>query len=251
MAGGLAKQGMIPVVAIYSTFLQRAYDMILQDISMLGLHVVLAVDRAGLVGEDGETHHGVFDVGFLRQAPNMKLLCPASLSELSHMLTWAVEKQNGPVAIRYPRGTEGSYKDSAFIDENTNLVCHREGKDCVILTYGSLLDNALQAADILHSQGVEATVLRLLCLSQIPGEEIAAYANGHNRIVVAEEVCENSGIKESVAWELAKLGDFRVEGLDLGHRYVTHGAMNQLHDHYGLSGERIAKFIMEAFKSEN
>ena len=100
MAGGLAKQGMVPVVALYSTFLQRAYDMILQDIAMLKLHCVIAVDRAGLVGDDGETHHGVFDVGFLRQAPGLCLLAPGSLKELEAMLTWAVEKQTGPAAIR-------------------------------------------------------------------------------------------------------------------------------------------------------
>ena len=112
MAGGLAKQGMVPVAAIYSTFLQRSYDMILQDVSMLKLHVVLAVDRAGLVGEDGETHHGAFDVGFLRQAPDMKILSPASLAELREMLIWAVEGQKGPVAVRYPRGGDRGYSDS-------------------------------------------------------------------------------------------------------------------------------------------
>ena len=104
MAGGLAKQGMVPVVALYSTFLQRSYDMIMQDIAMLHLHVVLAVDRAGLVGEDGETHHGIYDVGFLRHAPGMTVLCPASLEEQKAMLRWAVQDYNGPVAIRYPRG---------------------------------------------------------------------------------------------------------------------------------------------------
>ena len=251
MAGGLAKQGMIPVVAIYSTFLQRAYDMILQDICMLDLHVVFAVDRAGLVGEDGETHHGVFDVGFLRQAPNLKILCPGSQLELSHMLTWAVEKQNGPVAIRYPRGADGSYKESAFMDGDSRLACHRQGKDVVILTYGSLLDNALQAAEILHEQGVEAAVLRLLSLSHIPTEEIAGFMQENSRLVVVEDACENSGIKERLSWELTKMGQYQVDGLDLGHRYVTHGSIKQLHDHYGLSGEQIAKYIMEGVQSEN
>ena len=104
MAGGLAKQGMTPVVAIYSTFLQRSFDQLIQDIAMLNLHVVFAVDRAGLVGEDGETHHGVFDVGYLRQIPNMTVLCPANCAELADMLTWAVQEGSGPIAIRYPRG---------------------------------------------------------------------------------------------------------------------------------------------------
>jgi 1-deoxy-D-xylulose-5-phosphate synthase len=100
MAGGLAKQGMIPVVAIYSTFLQRSFDQIMQDIALQQLHVVLAVDRAGMVGEDGPTHHGVFDVGFLRQVPGMKILAPASLLEQQKMLRWAVEEYHGPVAVR-------------------------------------------------------------------------------------------------------------------------------------------------------
>ena len=106
MAGGLAKQGMIPIVALYSTFLQRGYDQIMQDICMLRLHVILAVDRAGLVGDDGPTHHGVFDVGFLRQMPGMLLLNPVSFAEQQDMLRWAVSEYDGPVAIRYPRGSE-------------------------------------------------------------------------------------------------------------------------------------------------
>ena len=108
MAGGLAKQGMIPVLALYSTFLQRGYDQIMQDIALLQLHVVLAIDRAGVVGDDGPTHPGVFDIGFLRQVPGMRILNPVSLAEQQDMLRWAVEECTGPVAIRYPRGTEGS-----------------------------------------------------------------------------------------------------------------------------------------------
>ena len=106
MAGGLAKGGMIPVVALYSTFLQRGYDQIMQDIALMQLHVVLAIDRAGLVGDDGPTHHGVFDVGFLRQIPGIRILTPVSLAEQRDMLRWAVEDYNGPVAVRYPRGGE-------------------------------------------------------------------------------------------------------------------------------------------------
>ncbi len=139
MAGGLAKQGMVPVVALYSTFLQRSYDMILQDICMLGLHVVFAVDRAGLVGEDGETHHGVFDVGFLRQAPGMTVLCPVSTTELRDMLIWAIFDHDGPVAIRYPRGTDRGYSMSSWeqradIAKNGFLTCHRQGSDVALVT---------------------------------------------------------------------------------------------------------------------
>jgi 1-deoxy-D-xylulose-5-phosphate synthase len=129
MAGGLAKQGMKPVVALYSTFLQRAYDMILQDICMLNLPVVLAIDRAGLVGEDGETHHGIYDVGFLRHAPGMRILCPASMLECSQMVRWAVTHAKGPVAIRYPRGGNGNYTQSNWGVGKEQICVHRTGKD--------------------------------------------------------------------------------------------------------------------------
>ena len=249
MAGGLAKQGMTPVVAVYSTFLQRGYDQILQDIALLHLHVVLAVDRAGLVGDDGPTHHGVFDVGFLRQVPGMLVLAPASLKEQQDMLRWAVETYDGPVAIRYPRGTEGSYRDSAWqpgAEANGQLCCHRRGCDVTLVTYGSMLDNVLEAAEILSRQGVEATVLRLLTLSALPAEEILAEMSENRRIVVAEEVCTGSGIREALAWEVRKrCPECRVDGVDLGAEFVTHGSVKELYRHYGLDGEAIAKFTRE------
>jgi deoxyxylulose-5-phosphate synthase len=139
MAGGLAKQGMIPVVAIYSTFLQRSYDMILQDVALLKLPVIFAVDRAGLVGEDGETHHGVFDVGFLRHVPGMRILCPASTAELREMLTWAVQNGGGPIAIRYPRGGNKGYQLSAW-DGTGTPVLHKTGDRVALLAYGTMID---------------------------------------------------------------------------------------------------------------
>ncbi len=251
MAGGLAKQGAIPVVALYSTFLQRAYDMILQDICMLKLHAVFAVDRAGLVGEDGETHHGIYDVGFLRHAPNMTVLAPASCKELEEMLTWAVEKQSGPVAIRYPRGGDRSYTDSAWDVENP-VVCHRQGKDVTLITYGVLLDNVMAAAEALSRQGVEATVLRLTSLSPLPAEQIAALLPEGRHVVVAEEVSARCGIGQELAYELGKISpNHHVSGIDLGSRYVCHGAVNTLYDHYGLSPEAIKTFVLEVQHSEN
>ena len=106
-AAGMAKQGLVPVLAVYSSFLQRGYDMLLHDVALSGLHVVLGVDRAGLVGADGETHHGCFDVMYLSQVPDMKVFCPASFAELRTMLRRAVQEETGPVAVRYPRGGGG------------------------------------------------------------------------------------------------------------------------------------------------
>ncbi len=251
MAGGLAKQGAIPVVALYSTFLQRAYDMILQDICMLKLHVVFAVDRAGLVGEDGETHHGIFDVGFLRHAPGLTLLAPASCLELQEMLTWAVEKQNGPVAIRYPRGGNRGYTASAWDTENF-VISHRSGNDVTLITYGTLLDNTMQAAELLAQQGIEATVLRLTSLSPLPVKQIVSLLPKSRHVIVLEEISGNCGICQELAYALQELQlGYTVSGVDFGIRYITHGAMDTLYAHYGLSPNAIKDFTTEVLGGEN
>ena len=247
MAGGLAKQGMVPVVALYSTFLQRGYDQIMQDIGLLQLHVVLAIDRAGIVGDDGPTHHGVFDIGFLRQVPGMRILNPVSMAEQQDMLRWAVEAYNGPVAIRYPRGTEGSYAASDWQGLDHDLVkCHRSGKDVTLITYGSMLENVIAAAEELSHQGIEATVLRLLTVSELPTAEITKKLSENHKIIVVEEVCRGSGIREALAWELNKLSsDCRIDGMDLGRDFVPHGAQKELYKHCGLDASSIAAYTKE------
>ena len=251
MAGGLAKQGMVPVVALYSTFLQRAYDQIIQDIAMLHLHVVLAIDRAGLVGDDGPTHHGVFDVGFLRQVPGMKILCPSSLTEQQEMLRWAVEEYDGPVAIRYPRGTEGSCTEFTW-DASSYVQRHRTGKDFTFVTYGSMLDNVLNAAELLARQGVEATVLRLQEVSDLHIREILENLSEKRTIVVVEEVCTGSGIRETISWEIQKLcPECVIHGLDLGPDFVPHGNQKLLYKHCGLDAESIARYVKEVLLREN
>ena len=251
MAGGLAKQGTIPVIALYSTFLQRSYDMILQDVCMLGLHVVLAVDRAGLVGEDGETHHGVFDVGFLRQAPGMQILCPASTAELRKMLRWAVTEQSGPVAIRYPRGGNGDYADSAWNAEATAVV-HKEGKDCAIVTYGTLVNNALAAANGLSEQGFDVSVIRLTSVKPLPIDALSEILAETKRVVILEETCDGSGIYDTLAWQLReRLPDCLFSHIDLGDGYVTHGSVEALYAEHGLDSKSIMNHIQEVLKSEN
>ena len=247
MAGGLAKQGMVPVVALYSTFLQRGYDQIMQDIGLLQLHVVLSIDRAGLVGDDGPTHHGVFDVGFLRQVPGIRILTPVSLAEQQDMLRWAVEEYNGPVAIRYPRGTEGSYTASDWHGLDGELVkCHRQGKDVTLVTYGTMLENAMAAAEVLSGQGIEATVLRLLTVSNLPAAQIAEKLSENHCVVTIEEVCSGSGIREALAWELRRMcPDCRADGIDLGRDFVPHGSVKELYQHCGLDAQAIADYTKE------
>ena len=251
MAGGLAKQGMIPVVAIYSTFLQRSFDQILQDIAMLKLHVVLAVDRAGLVGEDGETHHGVFDTGFLRMAPGIRLLCPASRAELKDMLCWAVNEYDGPVAIRYPRGGDGEYTRSVW-NPTRCVDTLRGGKDCAIVTYGTMVNQALKSGDILAQKGVEAAVISLKTLAPLPVGELMEALGGIRHVFVAEEAFSEAAVHDVLSCRIRELDDgVRVYGMDLGSGYMTHGDMASLYKHYGLDGQSIADFIWEVRKIEN
>lgn len=243
MAGGLAKQGMTPVVALYSTFLQRAYDQLMQDVGILHMHVVLAVDRAGLVGDDGPTHHGVFDVGFLRQIPGMRILAPASLEEQAQMLTWAIQEYDGPVAVRYPRGTEGAYTGSAW-DGKATAVSHRRGRDITLITYGTLINPVLDAAERLEKQGIQCSVLRLLELADFSVEEILGMMPEKKNVVVIEETAANSGVKLPLAWELQQqCPDCRVSGIDLGKGFVPHGSQARLYEYCGLDADSIARFV--------
>ena len=249
MAGGLAKQGMVPVVALYSTFLQRSYDQIMQDIAMLGLHVVLAIDRAGLVGEDGETHHGVFDVGFLAQTPGMCVLCPASLEEQKKMLTWAVEDYHGPVAVRYPRGGNGCLSKSDWCP-GTGVITHGDGNDGAIITYGILTCQALEAAKLLQQQGIHIRVIQLAQVHPIPREELSQALAGVSRILIAEEAI--GGIARSLAWTLAKQDPTRsIQVVDLGDHFVPHGSVAQLYQHAGLDAAALAGRFTEVRSDEN
>ena len=247
MAGGLAKQGMVPVVAIYSTFLQRSYDQILQDISMLKLHVVLAVDRAGLVGDDGETHHGVFDVGFLGQVPGMTVLAPCCTEELKEMLRWAVLECSGPVAVRYPRGGDGAVTGSSW-DADSGVVSHRQGTDGAIITYGTLINQALEAADILAQQGLSVSVIRLTKLNPISASRLEAALAGQKVILIAEEAIGGLGADLSCMIHQI-LPDSSAAVIDLGREYVTHGTVAKLYEKHGLDAAGIADRFLEVRKS--
>ena len=240
MAGGLAIQGMIPVVAVYSTFLQRAYDMILQDVAMQDLHVVFAVDRAGLVGEDGETHHGVFDVSFLRSVPHMQVLCPANQQELEVMLRKAVLEMKGPVAVRYPRGCDGAYTE---LPKSPIL---REGKDITMIGYGKLINNLLEAAELLEQQGIQAEVIKLPSVKPLDMQTIAASVRKTGHLLIAEEsVCIGCAAKE-IAAQLRLAGIIVPNRLiNIPDRFVTHGAIARLYEELGLDAASLCRTAME------
>ena len=249
MAGGLAKQGMVPVVALYSTFLQRGYDQLMQDIALLGLHVIFTVDRAGLVGEDGETHHGVFDVGFLRQIPGMKVLTPATTQELACMLRWAVKECDGPVSIRYPRGSNRGALDT---DDTGATVTHRNGKNVAFVTYGTVTQQVLDAALLLDDSGVDAGVIRLRSLCPLPFQEITQKLQGFHHVIVVEEACRRSGIYEEIVSAVhEELPGCRFYRRDLGENFVTHGSLDKLYSHCGLDAQSLKSYVLEVIQNEN
>ena len=232
MAAGLAKQGMIPVVAIYSTFLQRAYDMLLHDVALLHLHVVFAVDRSGLVGADGETHHGVFDVSYLSSVPGMQILSPSNRAELEHMLRRAVLEMDGPVAVRYPRGGDGRYSELPA----SPII--RDGTDLSFCVYGTMVNHALDAADLLAQRGVSARVVKLGQVWPLPEDAIALAAQT-GVVLLAEETMNHCGIYEAVA-AMPCMRGVHLSGVNLGDRFVQHGDLPSLYDLTGLSAARLA-----------
>ena len=245
MAAGLAKQGMIPVFAVYSTFLQRSYDMLIHDVSLLQLHVVLAIDRAGLVGEDGETHHGVFDVGFLRQVPGMQVFCPASQAELRRMLRTAVLDCTGPVAVRYPKGGDGAYlqevwQDRLFPDSRLTLV-----------TYGTTVNDVLAAAGALEQDGIRTDVLKLDQICPLNLDGIAGSVRKTGALLVVEEAAEPACVGCAVLAGLLERGlDPAARLLNLKDGIFPHGDLKTLRARAGIDGPGIYRAGKELLHEE-
>ena len=246
MSAGLAKQGMVPVCAIYSTFLQRAYDMILHDVAISGLHVVFAVDRAGLVGEDGETHHGVFDVAYLSSVPGMRILCPSNFSELSFMLQHAVYELACPVAVRYSRGGEGFYQENSFLGREAcaQLI---QGDQVTVVTYGILVDNALCAARRAQAEGVSCDVWKLNVIAPLDTEQLFASVRRTGRLIVVEDCVQAGSVGErlSALLECAGIG-CKVKLLNIGNQFVKNGEIDQLQKMLGIDCDGVYRAILEA-----
>ena len=243
MAAGMAKQGAVPVFAVYSTFLQRSYDMLLHDVAIEGLHVVLGVDRAGLVGEDGETHHGVFDVAYLDSIPGMTVLAPSSYAELERMLKQAVLERKGPVAVRYPRGGEGSYTGDAG---DSPAAVLRKGTDITLAGYGVEINEILLAAELLEQQGVQAEVVKLNLLTPLDPELVVRSVRHTGAMLVAEDCVERGGVGQRLAAALERAGVCaRVCLVNCGEAFVPHGALSLLKQKLELDGAGIARRALE------
>ncbi len=246
-AAGLATEGLKPVVAIYSTFLQRAYDQILHDVCLESLHVVFAVDRGGIVGEDGSTHHGLFDLGYLRSLPNMIVMAPKDENEMRRMLLTALQ-HNGPIALRYPRGpgTGAIFeKDIRPIPIGKAQIL-KEGQDVLILAIGRSVCEALEAHPKLSAMGISATVVNCRFVKPIDVELVSALAKKIPRIITVEENVCQGGFGSAVLETLNEAGisGFQMKRIGLPDTFVEHGPQDLLRSKYGID----AAAIIEAAK---
>lgn len=244
MAAGLARQGMIPAFAVYSTFLQRGYDQLIHDVSLQSLHVVLGVDRAGLVGADGETHHGCFDALFLSAIPGFTVLCPASFAELRAMTRQALFEIPGPVAVRYPRGGEGRFRENTA---DAPLVCLRQGADVTLAAYGIMIDRVLDAAELLEKKGIFAKVVKLNRISPLRYEELAPFLGGTGLLAVVEDSFGTGCVGQRLGAILAEHGDAPGKLIlkNLGKTYAPEGSIAQLEHSFGLDAAGIAAAVEE------
>lgn len=252
-ASGLALQGCKPVAAIYSTFLQRAYDQIVHDVALQRLNVVFAMDRAGLVGDDGPTHHGVFDIAYLRPLPNMTLMAPRDEAQLVHMLHTALQFDDGPVAIRYPRGeavgVELPQQPRTIPIGSGEILREGDGK-VALLGYGSGVGKALAAAQLLAEHGLRATVADARFAKPIDAGLVAQLQAEHELLVTIEEGVLAGGFGTGVWETLSDSGiASRILRVGLPDRYVTHGAPALLHEEVGFTGQAIADRVLAAVGS--
>lgn len=236
MAAGLAIGGAVPVVPIYSTFLQRAYDQIVHDICLQNLHVVLCAEHCGNVGEDGETHHGMFDIAFLSHLPNMAILSPSSFEELGSMLDYAVNTHNGPITIRFPKGhTEA--KAPAFEFGKAQVLC--SGKDIAVISTGRILKTAAMVAEKFN-----AALISLPTIKPLDKDTVIENVKNKKLVVTIEDACISGGIGSIIAYTLSENSvPVPVLPFAFPEAPIIHGTVDELDKHYGLDAESIIKRI--------
>jgi 1-deoxy-D-xylulose-5-phosphate synthase len=252
-AAGLALEGMKPVAAIYSTFLQRAYDQIVHDVCLQRLNVVFCMDRAGLVGDDGPTHHGNYDISYLRLIPNMVAMAPRDEAQLVHMLRTALLYDDGPIALRYPRGAAvgvdlPAEPEPIEIGRGEVLL---EGERVALLGYGTGVELSLKTARLLAEGGISATVCDARFAKPLDADLLSSLAAGHELLVTVEENVLAGGFGSAVVEHLSdkdQAASPRVIRFGIPDRYVTHGKPDLLREEIGLTPERIAKSVATALE---
>jgi len=259
-AGGLAAAGMRPVAAIYSTFMQRAFDQVVHDVCMQDLHVVFAMDRAGIVGEDGPTQHGVFDIAFMRLIPNMKVMAPKDENELRHMLNTAIY-MDGPVSLRYPRGKGVGVPMDAELQQlevgkaellSPSTIELAEQQDCAILAYGSTVAQAELAAKELAEEGICVAVVNARWAKPLDEEVITRLAKGTRRLVTIEDHVIAGGFGSAVLELLERRGIHNIDVRLIGcpDKPVEHGAPSILKELHGISSSNVKDVVRDLLRSE-
>lgn len=247
LAAGMAKDGLRPVVAIYSTFLQRGYDQVIHDVALQGLPVIIGVDRAGVVGDDGPTHQGVFDISFLRAVPGLTILAPRNGSELTAMLSWAIE-QDGPVAIRYPRGGTTQIAPMGNFDPNQGIPAQelKSGRDGVIFAVGHMVEVAMEAARLLEPE-YSCGVVNIRSLKPLDKSLLLKLARGTRYVLTLEDHVLAGGMGSSIL-ELLSDDDQGVKVQRLGYpdEFIPQGSISQLHEAYGLTAQQVANTFRKA-----
>ncbi len=248
-AAGLACEGMKPVVAIYSTFLQRAIDQIIHDVAIQGLNVIFAIDRAGLVGLDGPTHHGAMDLSYLSMIPDMVIMAPSDEKELRNMLYTAVKYDNGPIALRYPRGSAQTADAKApfeLVPMGIPKVI-QEGEELLILAIGNMVNYARKAMDALAQDGIRPTLVDARFAKPLDKNSYAELFARHRAVLTLEDNVLQGGYGSSVAFMLSEMGkfDLPIRHIGLPDEFVTHGEIPVLHKILGMDAEGIHKKAVE------
>lgn len=248
-AAGLAKAGLRPVFAVYSSFLQRAYDQVLHDVCIQNLPVVFAIDRAGLVGSDGETHQGIFDISYLSSIPNMTVMAPKNKRELADMMQYATSFPT-PIAVRYPRGTayDGlkEYRAPIQLGKSETLV---EGNGIALFALGSMVQTAEKVAKMLKEQGIEATVINARFAVPFDKEKVKELAQNHKLLVTMEENVTSGGFGEHVASYVNENDiDIKVQVVAIPDAYVEHGNVDRLKEDIGIDANSVYERIMNLYQ---
>ena len=247
-AAGLARNGLVPGFAVYSSFLQRAYDQVLHDVAIQKLHVVFAIDRAGIVGEDGETHQGIYDISFLRHIPNMTIMAPCDYNEFRKMIRYAVEAFEGPIAIRYPRGCGPEKLFESPDIELGQPVLLREGEDISIIAVGNKVKVALEVADLLEKMDLSADVIYSRFIKPINPEPIINSATKTGKIITIEDNTVEGGFGSKIL-ELINESGINVKTKVFGYpdKFICHGSKNQLEKIFGLDAKSIFENVLKMF----
>lgn len=244
MAAGMAISGLKPVVALYSSFLQRSYDQILHDVALQKLHVVFAIDRAGIVGEDGETHQGLYDLSFLRHIPNIVIAAPCDYSEFAVMLEYAISKHEGPIAIRYPKGI---WREKLFEPGQLKLgkgVMVRSGKDITIAAVGSMVKTALEVAEILESAGIDAEVINARFVKPLDSSLLINSVMATKKLVTLEDNVIKGGFGSGVLELLSQNGIYYpVKIFGFPDEPILHGSRNEIFRKYKMDAQSISEEI--------